>query len=99
MKYLLPLVIVLLFAGTTNVIAQDAMYSKQVYMEKLESVNEVMITMAGWDYKYSGNWMNSMSIENGHTLTFSRGKVTHSYDLRKVTFLQEEGKYVKLWFR
>jgi hypothetical protein len=79
--------------------AQDALYSKADFERILQAYDEVLIEMPGFNYKYSGNWLSTMQIVGDHALTFSRGRVVHSYDLSKVMFVQEEGRYVKLWMR
>jgi hypothetical protein len=75
------------------------MYSKDDFMKKLTAVKEIHVNMPGWEYTYGGAWTQTMVIENDYTLSFTRGNVTHSYDLRKITYLQEEGSYARLWFR
>ena len=99
MKYLLSLGLVLLLSNPFNASAQDALYSKADFEKILQTYNEVIVVIPGFDYKYSGNWLNSMEIVGDHTLVFSRGRVVHSFDLSKVAFVQEEGNYVKLWFK
>lgn len=97
MKKLL-LILVLAFAGfNSSVQAQDPMYSNEDFKKILGSYNEIIVAMNGFDYKYTGNWITTMEISSNHALSFTRGKVTHSFDLSKVTFVQEEGKWVKLW--
>jgi len=99
MKYLLSLGLVVLLSNPFDLFAQEAMYPNDEFKKILDTYEEVVINMPGWEYKYSGNWKNTMTIEKDHALTFTRGKVVHSYDLGKVVFVQEEGNYVKLWFR
>lgn len=99
MKYLLSLGLVLLLSNPFESFAQDMMYSKEEFLNKLTVVKEVQVNLQGYDYNYAGTWLQTMTIENEHTLTFTRGRVVHSYDLSKLTFLQEEGGYVRLWFR
>ncbi|MCF8463301.1 MAG: hypothetical protein K9G41_00555 [Flavobacteriales bacterium] len=99
MKYLLSLGLVVLLSNPFNLFAQDAMYKKEDLKRILETYNEVVINMPGWEYKYSGNWISTMTIEGNHTVTFTRGKVTHSYDMSKAIFIQEEGSFVKVWLK
>ncbi len=99
MKHLFSLGLIFLLSNPFSSNAQEAMYPKAEFKRILETYNEVVINMVGWDYKYAGNWVNTMVIEGDHTLTFMRGKVTHSYDLSRVVFIQEEGNYVKLWIK
>ncbi len=99
MKYLLSLGLVILLSNPFDASAQDAMYPNADFKKVLESYDEIIVVMPGFDYKYTGNWTNTMEITGNHALTFTRGKVTHSFDLSKVMFMQEEGNYVKLWLR
>jgi hypothetical protein len=39
-----------------------------------------------------------MKLEDDNTLSFTRGRVKHTFDLRKVTFIQDEGRFIKVWF-
>lgn len=99
MKYLFSLTIAVLLSNPFDLFAQDAMYSKDVFMTKLSAAKEIAVNLQGWEYTYGGAWTQTMVIENESTLSFTRGNVTHSYDLKKLTYLQEEGSLVKLWFR
>ena len=97
MKTLL-FILTLVFAGFTfSATAQDPLYSNEDFKKILDSYNEIIVVMDGFDYKYTGNWVTTMEISGNHALSFTRGKVTHSFDLSKVTFVQEEGNWVKLW--
>lgn len=97
MKYLFALGLVVALSNPFNADAQNAMYKKEDMKRILETYNEIVVNMPGWEYKYVGNWVATMTIEGDHTLTFTRGKVTHSYDLSKAVFIQEEGSFVKVW--
>ncbi|MGB0368204.1 MAG: hypothetical protein ACPGU4_03360 [Flavobacteriales bacterium] len=99
MKYLFSLGLVLLLSNPFESSAQDALYSNADFKKILESYKEIIVITEGFDYKYAGNWLTSLEIKGNHALTFTRGKVTHSFDLSKVVFVQEEGNYVKLWFK
>lgn len=77
--------------------AQEPLYSNEEFKKILDSYSEIIVVMDGFDYKYTGNWVTTMEISGNHALTFTRGAVTHSFDLNKVTFVQQEGKWVKLW--
>jgi len=99
LKYLFTLGIVALLSNPFDIFAQEALYLKADFLKILETYDEVVVNMPGWEYKYTGNWKSAMAIERDRTLTFTRGKTVHSYDLGKVMFVQEEGTYVKLWFR
>ena len=82
-----------------NTQAQDALYSKAEFEKILQGYDEVIVVMPGYDRTYNGVWLNSMEIVGENTLTFARGRVVHSFDLRTCMFVQEEGRYVKLWLR
>jgi len=99
MKYLLSLGLIVLLSNPFDSLAQEAMYTNTEFQKVLESYDEIIVVMVGYDYKYTGNWTNTMEITGNHALTFTRGKVTHSYNLSRVTFMQEEGNYVKLWLK
>jgi len=96
MKYLFSFALVVLMAVSFDSSAQS-MHKKEDWKRILETYNEIVVFMPGWEYKYVGNWIATMTIEGDHTLTFTRGKVVHSYDLSKAVFIQEEGSYVKIW--
>ncbi len=99
MKYLFSLGLVILLCNPFNSSAQDAMYSNDEFKKTLESYTEVIVTLEGFEYKYTGNWLTTMEINEKHALSFTRGKVTHTYNLANVAYMQEEGKWVKLWLR
>ncbi len=99
MKYLLSLGLIVLLSNPFDSLAQDALYSNADFKKILDSYQEIVVVMDGFDYKYTGNWLSTMEVTGNHALTFNRGKVTHSFDLSKVIFVQEEGNYVKLWFK
>ncbi|MFT5310506.1 MAG: hypothetical protein ACI8VL_001412 [Bacteroidia bacterium] len=99
MKYLLSLGLIVLLSNPFESFAQEAMYSNADFKKILESYKEIIVITEGFDYKYTGNWISTMEISGNHALTFTRGKVTHSFNLTRVVFVQEEGKYVKLWFK
>lgn len=96
MKYLLTLGLAVLLSNPFDASAQ-AMYSKDDLKRILETYQEVIVHKQGWEYKYTGNWLSTMELKGDYTLTFSRGRVVHSYDLSRTTFIQEEGNYVKFW--
>ncbi|MDP6908191.1 MAG: hypothetical protein QF371_01735 [Flavobacteriales bacterium] len=99
MKYLLSLGLVVLLSNPFSSSAQDAMYSNEDFKNILGVYNEVIVVMQGFDYKYTGNWITTMEVSGEHALSFTRGKVTHTFDLSRVMFMQQEGKWVKLWLR
>lgn len=98
-KYLFTLAITVFLMNPFDSSAQQAMYSKEQFETILKGHDEVIMIIEGFDYKYSGSWLNTMEIVGDHTLTFARGKVIHSYDLSKVKMVQEEGGWVKFWMK
>lgn len=99
MKYLFAVALAGLMTISFNSQAQDALYSKAEFEKILQGYDEIVVVMPGYDRSYSGVWLNTMDIVGENTLTFSRGRVVHSFDLRTCMFVQEEGRYVKLWLR
>ena len=99
MKYLFAFALAGLMTISFNSQAQDALYSKAEFEKILQGYDEVIVVMPGYDRTYNGVWLNSMEIVGENTLTFARGRVVHSFDLRTCMFVQEEGRYVKLWLR
>jgi hypothetical protein len=99
MKYFFGLALAVMMALSIDVQAQDALYSKSEFEKILQGYDEIIVVMPGYDRTYDGVWLNSMQIVGDNTLTFSRGRVVHSFDLRTCMFVQEEGRYVKLWLR
>lgn len=99
MKYLFTVALAFMMFTSLDSQAQDAMYTKAEFQTILQSHDEVILMINGFDYKYAGSWLNTMEIVGDHTLTFARGRVVHSYDLSKVVMVQEEGGWVKLWLK
>jgi len=99
MKYLFTIALAAMMSFSMESVAQDALYSKEQFEKILQSHNEVIVLINGFEYKYTGSWLTTMEIVNEHTLTFARGRVVHSYDLSKVVMVQEEGGWVKLWLK
>lgn len=99
MKYFFAFALTALMAVSFDSQAQDAIYSKADFEKILKGYDEVVVVMPGYDRGYSGVWLNTMEIVGESTLTFSKGRVVHSFDLRTCMFVQEEGRYVKLWLR
>jgi len=88
----------LMFTSTLS--AQNGpMYGGEGLVDILKKVNEVQVNMQGYEYTYNGEWLQTMKLEDGNTVSFTRGRVKHSYDLRKVAMIQDEGRYIKLWLR
>lgn len=99
MKYLFSIALIATMFLSFDVKAQDAIYSKAEFEKILKGYDEIIVVMPGYDRGYDGVWLNSMEIVGESTLTFARGRVVHSFDLRTCMFVQEEGRYVKLWLR
>lgn len=88
-----------LFVGLSVAsMAQDApMYGGEKLYETLSKVTEVVVKMPGFEYQYVGEWLNMMKLEDPNTISFSRGRVKHSFDLRRIIFIQDEGRFIKIW--
>ncbi|MFT4524592.1 MAG: hypothetical protein ACI85F_000738 [Bacteroidia bacterium] len=93
------IIFALAFAGfTSNVNAQDPLYSNSDFEKLLKSHASIIIEMEGFGYKYSGSWIADMEISGNHALVFTQDNITHSFDISKVILIQEEGEMVRLWF-
>lgn len=100
MKRLIPVLFTILIALPVSSFAQDAaLYSKADFENIFKAHDEITVLINGFDYQYKGSWLSNMEIVGEFTLVFRRGNVTHSYDLRKVTMVQEENRWVKLWMK
>lgn len=71
---------------------------KDMY-DRFAATGQVEVDVQGFNYKYSGDWLRFMKLENENTISFSRGNVTHSFDLRRVVLLQEERNFIKVFIR
>lgn len=100
MKRLLVPAMALMLWGTMDVSAQSGpiLGSGQKVYELLSRTNEVVIHMPGYEYQYVGDWLGGMKLEDDNTISFTRGRVKHTFDLRKVAFIQDEGRFIKVWF-
>ncbi len=86
--------------GVSGLMAQNSpLYSGKDLFDKFTGTSEVIMDVQGFSYKYSGDWLRFMKLENDNAISFSRGRVTHHYDLRRVVLLQEEGSFVKVFVR
>lgn len=86
--------------GLTSVLAQNSpLYSGKDLVNKLTAYNEVILNITGFEYKYGGEWLRTMTLENDNVISFTRGRVSHQYDARRIVLLQEEGNYVKVYIR
>lgn len=86
--------------GVSALFAQNSpMYSGKTLFDKFAANSEVIIDMPGFNYKYSGDWLRFMKLENDNVISFSRGRVTHHFDMRRVASIQEEGAYIKVLMR
>jgi hypothetical protein len=100
MKKLLFTSLIALFFCISTSIAQNApIYSGKVIFDKFAANSEVIMDIPGFTYKYSGDWLRFMKLENDNVISFSRGRVTHHYDIRKIVVLQEEGTFIKVFMR
>jgi hypothetical protein len=86
--------------STGSLMAQNSpLCSGKDIFDKFTATSEVIMDVQGFTYKYSGDWLRFMKLENDNAISFSRGRVTHHYDLRRVVLLQEEGNFVKVFVR
>jgi hypothetical protein len=86
--------------GASTILAQNSpLYSGKVLFDKFAANSEVIIEMTGFNYKYAGDWLRFMKLENDNVISFSRGRVTHHYDIRRITSIHEEGAFIKVLIR
>ncbi len=100
MKRSLFLFLVSAMISSAAAIAQNSpLYSGKELYDRFAATNQVEVDVQGFNYKYSGDWLRFMKLENDNTISFSRGSVTHSFDLRRVVLLQEERSFIKVLIR
>jgi len=100
MKKLLLTSIFTLALGVSTLLAQNSpIYPGKVLFDKFAANSEVIVNITGFEYKYAGDWLRFMKLENDNVISFSRGRVTHQYDIRKIVLLQEEGNFIKVFIR
>jgi len=98
-KFILTSVFTLVLGISTLLAQNSPIYAGKVLFDKFAANSEVILNITGFEYKYSGDWLRFMKLENDNVISFSRGRVTHHYDIRKVVLLQEEGNFVKVFIR
>lgn len=100
MKRFLLIIAIGLGLSLTLVSAQNGpMYGGEAIVEMLKGVNEVQVLINGFEYTYNADWLSGVKLEDANTVSFSRGRVRHSYDMRKITMIQDEGRYIKVWMK
>ena len=100
MKRILFVTIFSLTLWASTAFAQsEPMYTGVGIVDMLKKVNEVVVIMTGYEYTYNGEWLQTMKLEDSNTVSFTRGRVKHSFDLRKIAMIQDEGRYIKLWIK
>ncbi|MCF8258251.1 MAG: hypothetical protein K9J06_11895 [Flavobacteriales bacterium] len=100
MKKLLLTSVLALTLGVVAAFAQNSpIYTSKVLFDKFAANSEVIININGYEYKYAGDWLRFMKIENDNVISFSRGRVAHHYDIRKIVLIQEEGNFLKVFIR
>lgn len=99
MKKILIPALALMLIGSSGLIAQNSplLGSGQKVYELLSRTNEVVVHMPGFEYQYVGDWLGGMKLEDENTISFTRGRVKHTFDLRKVALIQDEGRFIKVW--
>ena len=75
---------------------EGPLLSGQRLVELFTKVNEVVFIVPGFEYNYNGEWLRGMKLEDNNTISFTRGKVVHYYDLRKIVLVQAEGAYIRV---
>jgi hypothetical protein len=100
MKRFFLLALLSLTLGTSTAFAQgEPMYTGAGVVDMLKNVNEVVVVMTGYEHSYTAEWLQTMKLEDSNTVSFTRGRVKHSFDLRKIAMIQDEGRYIKLWIK
>ena len=100
MKRFFLLALLSLILGTSTAFAQgEPMYTGSGVVDMLKNVNEVVVVMTGYEHSYTAEWLQTMKLEDPNTVSFTRGRVKHSFDLRKIAMIQDEGRYIKLWIK
>jgi len=90
----------LLTLGTMTALGQNApmLKGKDMY-DRFAASSEVIMDVQGFTYKYSGDWLRFMKLDNDNAISFSRGTVTHTYDIRRAVLMQEERNFIKVFIR
>lgn len=100
MKKVILTTILALFLGISSLLAQNTpIYSGKDIFDKFSATSQVTMEVQGFTYKYSGDWLRFMKLENDNTISFSRGRVTHHYDLRRMVLIQEEVNFIRAFIR
>ncbi|MBK8341193.1 MAG: hypothetical protein IPK99_14885 [Flavobacteriales bacterium] len=94
--FLLAAAFALLTALPSLYAQEGPMLSGQRLVELFTKVNEVVFIVPGFEYNYNGEWLRGMKLEDNNTISFTRGKVVHYYDLRKIVLVQDEGAYIRV---
>jgi hypothetical protein len=100
MRNIIIATVISLLSCIGSVSGQNAplLKGKDLY-DRFAATSLVEVDVQGFNYKYSGDWLRFMKLENENTISFSRGSVTHSFDLRRVVLLQEERSFIKVFIR
>ena len=71
---------------------------KAVYesITSCESCKEIIMISAGLEKKYTGTWFESMEMKDGF-LIFTKGTQTHSWNLEKVVFIEQNASYTRVY--
>lgn len=98
-KFLITSVLTLVLGISTLLAQNSPIYPGKVLFDKFAANSEVIVNITGFEYKYAGDWLRFMKLENDNVISFSRGRVAHQYDIGKIVLLQEEGNFVKVFIR
>ena len=86
-----------LLTTVTALHAQDGpLLSGQRLFELLSKVDQVIMMLPGYEYTYNAEWLRGMKLDDPNTISFTRGKVVHYYDLRHIKMVQDEGGYIRV---
>ncbi len=90
------LILVAFFAFSLNSFSQTESTDVLKYIQACETCSEVVLISAGLEKKYGGVWLESVKIEDGY-LVFSKGSATHRWNMKKFVFIEESGKYIRIY--
>lgn len=63
-----------------------------------ETCNEIIMVGDGYEKSYTRDWFDSMNLEDGF-ITFTRGLHKHYFNPNKVTFIEKNDRYVRIYLK
>lgn len=93
-KLLFTFIGVLLFSFAS--FSQDMGKNVIKYIEECKACTEVVMTSAGLEKKYAGEWLNNISLEDG-MLTFRKGTYVHRWNPEKIVFIERAGRLIRVF--